>query len=114
MSLGVDPMCDRRSGADAPHVMRCTARYTEGEDFSDRLPAARRFGRDSSPHPGGQDPVDETRTDRVTQMRKQVRDGAYCVDPHAVAEAIIDRLREGGSVSAGARNRSSPRRPPAR
>ena len=46
-------------------------------------------------------------------MRNRMKRG-YRVDSHAVAEAIIARLKAGGTVSDGARSPSRSPRPPAR
>jgi hypothetical protein len=65
--------------------------------------------------PGGDDASREmTRRARVDQIRNRIARGGYRVDSHAVAEAIIVRLKAGGMVSDGARSRSTAPRPPLR
>jgi hypothetical protein len=69
--------------------------------------------------PGGDDAsevekITETRRATVEQMRNRIARAGYRVDSHAVAEAIIARLKAGGMVSDGARSRSSAPRPPLR
>lgn len=113
MSSGAHPIGDPPARADAAHVMTIRTRYTEQQQASDRLPTPRRFRRQVPPQQPP-DSVDEIRTERVTQMRERLRLHGYHVDAEAVAEAIVDRLREGGAVSGGARSRSSRPRPPAR
>ena len=110
MTSGEHPMRDSPSGADAAHVMRTATRYAEQQDTRDQpAAAAGRFGRQVPP-----DSVAETRKVQVDQMRNRMQRGGYRVDPHAVAEAIIARLKAGGTVSGGARSPSSSSRPPAR
>ena len=72
---------------------------TSGENPMDRPPPRADAGLDS---------MAETR--KVEQMRERVQAG-YRVDPDAVAEAIITRLKAG---TGGARNPASSQRPPAR
>jgi hypothetical protein len=69
--------------------------------------------------PGGDDAAGvrktaESRTVKVDQLRTRIARADYHVDSHAVAEAIIARLKAGGTVSDGARSRSSAPRPPLR
>jgi anti-sigma28 factor (negative regulator of flagellin synthesis) len=54
------------------------------------------------------------RTDQVDQMRNTIQRTGYRVDPDAVAEAIIARLKAGSTVRDGARSPSSSPRPRAR
>jgi hypothetical protein len=56
----------------------------------------------------------ESRTVKVVQLRNRIARADYHVDSHAVAEAIIVRLKAGGMVSDGARSRSTAPRPPLR
>jgi anti-sigma28 factor (negative regulator of flagellin synthesis) len=72
----------------------------------------RRFGRNSLRE--AQALESETRTDQVDQMRNLIQRPGYRVDPNAVADAIIARLKAGGTVRDGARSPSSPGRPRAR
>jgi anti-sigma28 factor (negative regulator of flagellin synthesis) len=56
----------------------------------------------------------DIRTDQVDHMRNTIQRTGYRVDPNAVAEAIIARLKAGSAVRDGARNPSSSGRPRAR
>lgn len=71
-----------------------------------------RFGRTSLR--GAEALESETRTDQVDQMRNLIQRAGYRVDANAVADAIIARLKAGGTVRDGARSPSSPGRPRAR
>ena len=71
-----------------------------------------RFGRNTLREAQALD--SETRTDQVDQMRNIIQRTGYRVDPNAVAEAIIARLKAGGAVRDGARSPSSSGRPRAR
>jgi anti-sigma28 factor (negative regulator of flagellin synthesis) len=71
-----------------------------------------RFGRNTLREAQALD--SETRTDQVDQMRNIIQRTGYRVDPNAVAEAIIARLKAGGAVRDGARSPSSSPRPRAR
>jgi hypothetical protein len=68
-----------------------------------------RFGRNALREAEALD--SETRTDQVDQMRDLIQRTGYRVDSHAVAEAIIARLKAGRTVRDGARNPSSSPRP---
>ena len=71
-----------------------------------------RFGRNSLREAQALD--SETRTDQVDQMRDLIQSTGYRVDSHAVAEAIIARLKAGSTVKDGARSPSRSPRPRAR
>jgi anti-sigma28 factor (negative regulator of flagellin synthesis) len=115
MTSGEHPMADPPSGADAAHVMTTAARYADQQDTSDRPAAvAGRFGRQVPLEARALDSVAETRKVQVDQMRNRMERGGYRVDSHAVAAAIIARLKAGRTVSGGARSPSSSSRPPAR
>jgi anti-sigma28 factor (negative regulator of flagellin synthesis) len=68
-----------------------------------------RFGRNALREAQALD--SDIRTDQVDQMRNIIQRTGYRVDPNAVAEAIIARLKAGSTVRDGARSpSSSPRR----
>ena len=71
-----------------------------------------RFGRNALREAQALD--SDIRTDQVDQMRNTIQRTGYRVDPNAVAEAIIARLKAGSTVRDGARNPSSSGRPRAR
>jgi anti-sigma28 factor (negative regulator of flagellin synthesis) len=103
MKSGADPMNDPPRPADADRVT--TTATPEASQQG-------RFGRNALREAQALD--SETRTDQVDQMRNLIQRPGYRVDPNAVAEAIIARLKAGGAVRDGARSPSSSRRPRAR
>ena len=92
------------SDADAGRVTKPATRNAEQEEPR---------GRFARPFPNALDSVADTRTEKVDQMRNRMKRG-YRVDSHAVADAIIARLKAGGTVRDGARSPSRSPRPPAR
>jgi anti-sigma28 factor (negative regulator of flagellin synthesis) len=96
-------MSDPSKPADADRVTTTATHRAEQQG---------RFGRNSLRE--AQALESETRTDQVEQMRALIQRPGYRVDPNAVADAIIARLKAGGTVRDGARNPSSPGRPRAR
>jgi hypothetical protein len=95
-------------GADAARVTTTATRDDEQQDVRGR------FARTVPPEAHGLDSVAETRTVQVDQMRNRMKRAGYRVDSHAVAEAIIARLKAGGTVTDGVRSPSRSPRPPAR
>jgi hypothetical protein len=93
--------------ADAAHVTTTATRNAEQQEVRGRF--ARNALRDAK----ALDSVAETRKVQVDQMRTRMKRG-YRVDSHAVAEAILARLKAGGTVRDGARSPSRSPRPPAR
>jgi hypothetical protein len=93
--------------ADAARVTTTATRNAEQQDTCGR------FARTAPREANALDSVAETRTVQVDQMRNRMKRG-YRVDSHAVAEAIIARLKAGGTVTDGARSPSRSPRPPAR
>jgi hypothetical protein len=47
--------------------------------------------------------MDEEHRSKVSDIKDQVRRGAYTVDPRAVADAILRRLQELAEPNAGSR-----------
>jgi anti-sigma28 factor (negative regulator of flagellin synthesis) len=92
--------------ADAARVTTTATRQASQQD------ARGRFGRNALCDAQALD--SETRTDQVDQMRDLIQRTGYRVDSNAVAEAIIARLKAGGTVRNGARSPSSSPRPRAR
>jgi hypothetical protein len=92
------------SDADAARVTTIATRNAEQEEVR---------GRFARTLPNALDSVADTRTEQVDRMRNRMKRG-YRVDSHAVAEAIIARLKAGGTVRNGARSPSRSPRPPAR
>jgi hypothetical protein len=95
------------TGADAACVSTTAIRKAEQQEVPGR------FARSVRCEANALDSEAETRTVQVDQMRNRMKRG-YRVDSHAVAEAIIARLKAGGTVKDGARSPSRSPRPPAR
>ena len=93
--------------ADAARVTTTATRNAEQQEVRGR------FARSVQREAKALDSVAEIRTVLVDQMRNRMKRG-YRVDSHAVAEAIIARLKAGGTVKDGARSPSRSPRPPAR
>ena len=96
-------MNDPSKPADADRVTTTATRQASQEG---------RFGRNLLREAQALD--SDIRTDQVDQMRNTIQRTGYRVDPNAVAEAIIARLKAGSAVRDGARNPSSSGRPRAR
>jgi anti-sigma28 factor (negative regulator of flagellin synthesis) len=92
-------MNDPSKPADADRVTTTATRQASQQD------ARGRFGRNALREAQALD--SETRTDQVDQMRNIIQRTGYRVDSHAVAEAIIARLKAGSAVRDGARSPSS-------
>jgi hypothetical protein len=101
-------MNDPSKPADAPRVTTTATRQAEQKDVGGRF--ARNLRREAE----ALDSVAETRTVQVDQMRDIIQRTGYRVDNHAVAEAIIARLKAGSTVKDGVRSPSSSPRPRAR
>src|SRR3954447_10261227 len=101
MSSGEHPMADRPNDDDASHVRRTNTRYSGQPDAGDRA-AMGRFGRQVL-----LDSVAATGTLKLELIRNRIARADYRVTSRAVAEAIVARLTQGGTVSDGARSRSS-------
>jgi anti-sigma28 factor (negative regulator of flagellin synthesis) len=94
-------MADDPIPADAAHAMQAVTRYQQhppdrvGTDRQDR-PARGRFGREV-PAPATEDVqmADARKTMQRDHGDEGFETGAYKIDPHAVADAIIDRLMAG-------------------
>jgi hypothetical protein len=110
---GPDPMSDSSKRADPGQVITAAIRYPGQQDGQTPSRGAGRFGRDvrSNPHP--LDDMGETRTVQVQQMREEKRSG-YRVDCQAVAQAILERLQAGRTITADDRSPASPQTRPAR
>jgi anti-sigma28 factor (negative regulator of flagellin synthesis) len=99
-------MNDPSKPADADRVTTTATPEASQQD------ARGRFGRNALREAQGLD--SEIRTDQVEQMRNLIQRTDYRVDPNAVAEAIIARLKAGSTVRDGARSPSRSPRPRAR
>jgi hypothetical protein len=99
-------MNDPSEPADASRVTTTATPETSQQDVRGR------FGRNALREAQALD--SETRTDQVDYMRNLIQRTGYRVDPNAVAEAIIARLKAGSTVRDGARSPSSSARPQAR
>jgi anti-sigma28 factor (negative regulator of flagellin synthesis) len=96
-------MNDPSEPADADRVTTTATREASEQD------ARGRFGRNALREAQALD--SDIRTDQVNHMRNRIQRAGYRVDPNAVAEAIIARLKAGSTVRDGARSPSSSPRP---
>jgi hypothetical protein len=99
-------MSDSSKVADPGQVITIGSRYPQQQDGQTSSRSGGRFGRDVrlTSHP--LDDMGETRTVQVQQMREEKRSG-YRVDCQAVAQAILERLQAGRTITADARNPAS-------
>jgi hypothetical protein len=98
---GDDPMDAPRTPADAAHAMKTAIRYQQQEGRLQGSPGrAGRFGRDV-PAAASRDEVqmaESRKTMKTDSAEARTGVGGYYVDPHAVAEAILNRLLAGRTL----------------